>query len=89
MKNIQKALCVMLLSLSGCASSSVPVARPMLVEVPVAVPCSAPVVDHPIWPLGDLPSQSTIYDQARLALAEIELREAYETKLRAAIESCR
>ncbi len=89
MTTMQTLFCVILLSLSGCASASTPVARPVVVEVPVSMPCSVPVVDHPVWPLDDLRAQSTIYDQVRLALAEIELREAYEIKLRAVIESCR
>ena len=73
--------------LGGC--STPPLAKPMAVEVPVAVSCRAPVVLHPVWPFEGLSGQASLYEKVRALLAENELRKAYEVKLEAAVEACR
>lgn len=73
--------------LAGCCAQ--PVARPITVEVPVPVPCRAPVVVHPVWPTLSLTDQSSMLDQVKAFLAENELRQGYETQLEASLQSCR
>jgi hypothetical protein len=47
---------------------------------------SAPT--QPVWPLRSVPSQASLYDKTKTALAELELRKAYETELESAMKSC-
>ena len=70
--------------LSGCASW----AGGFKVEVPVAVPCKAAEPDRPAWPTERLAPGVDVYVFTIHAQAEIELREAYEGKLRAALAGC-
>jgi hypothetical protein len=74
------------LLLAGCAAQ--PVYKPVTVEVPVPVPCRVPVVLHPVWPFQALPAQAALFEQTRALLAENELRQAYETRLEAALKAC-
>lgn len=73
--------------LTGCGSSGL--ARPVTLDVPVAVPCQPPVVTHPVWPTQDLTAASSMLDQVRALLAENELRQAYEVQLEAVSQACR
>ncbi len=75
------------LLLAGCAVSG-PVTKPVVVEMPVPVPCRAPVVLHPVWPTESLPRNATLFEHVRAMLAENELRQAYEIQLEAAIIAC-
>lgn len=75
--------------LGGCAAPTPQVVtRTVTVEVPVGVPCRAPQIDRPVWPLDVLPTDANDYEWARAALAEIEMRNGYESLLEAAIAAC-
>jgi hypothetical protein len=77
-------------ALAGCAGPAPQVVtRTVTVEVPVGVPCRAPQIDRPVWPLDVLPADADDYEWTRAALAEIEMREAYEARLEGAAEGCR
>ncbi len=78
---------VLCLLLAGCVSSG-SVTKPVTVEMPVPVPCRAPVVLHPVWPTESLPENGTLFEHVRAMLAENELRQAYEIQLEAAIKAC-
>jgi hypothetical protein len=57
------------------------------VEAPVR--CQAKIPPKPAWPLDDPGlAGKGLYAKGRAALAEIELRRAYEAKLEAALRSC-
>lgn len=73
--------------LAGCAAPQV-VTRTVTAEVPVAVPCRAPQIDRPTWPLDVLPTDANDYEWTRAALAEIEMRRAYEARLEGAVAGC-
>lgn len=81
MKTAIAALCVLL---AGCQT------MPQTVEVKVAVPvkCQAQVPVEPVMPTDTLPSQASDFEIARAALAEIDIRDAYEDLLVAALKSC-
>jgi len=79
-----------LLVLAGCAAPATQVVtRTVTVEVPVGVPCRAPQIERPVWPLDVLPTDANDYEWARAALAEIETRKAYEARLEGAVSGCR
>ena len=77
---------ILLASLGACAQQ--PIYQPVDVQMPVAVPCTVPAPTQPVWPLRSVPSQASLYDKTKTALAELELRKAYETELESAIKSC-
>ncbi|CAJ0737634.1 hypothetical protein R16034_00794 [Ralstonia edaphis] len=85
-------LCIMLgvacLLLSGCASAPQVIEKPVDVKVPVPVECKAPDVAVPPWPLAAVPDSASDFYFYKAALAEIKLREGYETRLRAALAAC-
>jgi hypothetical protein len=51
--------------------------------------CAVKIPPKPIWPLDDPALRGKdLYAKAQAALAEIELRRAYEAKLEAALRAC-
>jgi hypothetical protein len=82
---MKNGLLIFLLLLAGCDTV---VSEPQKVEVPVEVPCKPPVILHPTFPLKTIPVRANVFDKTKAALIEIDLREAYEHDLEAAIKSC-
>jgi len=76
------------LLLAGCANAPQVIEKPVEVKVPVPVPCKAPDVPVPAWPLAAVPSSASDFDFYKVALAEVELRKGYEARLRAALAAC-
>lgn len=72
--------------LSGC--SSAPALRIERVSVPVPVVCQEPVPERPEMPTEHLPHDVSLDGFVAAAVAEIERREGYELRLRAALEAC-
>ena len=73
--------------LCGCLATT----GPAVVDhnVIVQVPCNVTMPDKPVFPLTDSGKvEDNIFDKSKKALAEIEDRKAYETKLEAAAQSC-
>jgi len=59
------------------------------VKVPVPVPCRIVSPEKPVYPLQEAKKdEANIFNITQKALAEIELRQGYETKLEAAITEC-
>lgn len=59
------------------------------IKVPVIIPCKIVAPDKPVMPLQEAKKDETdIFVITQKALAEIELRIGYETKLEAAIIEC-
>jgi hypothetical protein len=75
-------LCVCLW-LSGCATQQL-----VEVKVPVPVECREPVPPRPTMPTEGLRPEAGLLDKVKALLAEIELREGYEVRLRAALDNC-
>ncbi|MEO6146538.1 MAG: hypothetical protein ABIT70_05690 [Sulfuriferula sp.] len=76
-----------MLLLAACATET-QLAPPIEVKVPVAVPCHAPAVPKPAWPMDILPDGASLYDQVKNLIAEIEARMAYEIQLESAVQVC-
>jgi hypothetical protein len=75
------------LVLTGCAARE-PEVRTVQVEVPVQVPCRAPVVPVPAWATGSLKKTDSLELKVRALLAERRQRVGYERVLVAAVEAC-
>lgn len=75
------------LALTGCASAP-PRVELQQVKVPVPVECREPEPDRPVMPTESLAPGADPFTLMRAALAEIDRREGYETRLRAALEIC-
>ena len=69
--------------LSGCASTQY-----TRVNVPVPVECKEVVPERPAMPTEALASGAAPWVLLRAALSEIDRREAYEIKMRAALVAC-
>ena len=77
------AACALLV---GCAGQKhVEIQR---VKVPVPVECREPVPDRPAMPTEALAPGVALFELVQSALAEIDRREAYEVRLRAALQIC-
>ena len=70
--------------LYGCQTRPVTVQ----VKVPVPVECREPVPVRPVMPTELLVPGVAVWDLMRSALAEIDRRESYEVRLRAALVVC-
>lgn len=68
------------LALAGCTTTKV-----VEVKVPVPVPCVTEKVEEPVYPVA---TGSTLFERVKVLLAEIEMRKAYELKLKAAVAGC-
>lgn len=77
---------LLLLALTGCTSA--PRVELQRVNVPVPVECREPVPERPTMPTEALVPGVDPFTLMRAALAEIDRREGYETRLRAALEVC-
>lgn len=77
------------LVLAGCAAAPQVIDKPVEVRVPVPVPCKAPEIPEPDWPLAKVTETASDFDFFRAALAELALRAGYEVRLKAAVEACR
>lgn len=80
------ALCALAIALSGCGS-----APPTVQTVKVAVPveCRVDRPGRPAMPTDSLRPGADLDTAMKSALAEIDVRQAYETKLEAALDVCR
>jgi uncharacterized lipoprotein YajG len=72
------------LILAGCAGA--PVVTTIRVPVPVA--CQETVPDRPAMPTEEFKAKPTLDQFAQASMAELERREGYEKKMRAALEGC-
>ncbi|PUA43442.1 hypothetical protein C5U62_22700 [Pseudomonas protegens] len=73
--------------LTGCTTLE-PEVRTVRVEVPVQVPCRAPVVPVPAWATGSLKKTDGLELKVRALLAERRQRIGYERVLVAAVDAC-
>jgi hypothetical protein len=58
------------------------------INIPVPVECRETVPDRPVMPTESLAPGAAPFVLTRAALAEIDRREGYEVKLRAALVAC-
>lgn len=77
------AMVIAVLTLAGCGTT-----RYTRVHIPVPVECQEAVPDRPAMPTELLTPGATPWILLRSALAEIDRREAYEIKMRAALAAC-
>lgn len=80
------ALGLISVALIGCASQ--PQVEVHTVRVPVPVVCQEPVPARPVMPTAQL-QEPTIAEWMRAAMAELERREGYESRLKTALDNCR
>ncbi len=76
------------LLLAGC-SPSLPVLKPVEVEVPVSAPCVAIPIHKPDFALAHVSVGDDLATKTKAALVEINQRRAYEILIEAQIEGCR
>ena len=79
-------LAVAVLMLSGCASM---LPAFLTVRVPVPVPCNVPAIARPVLPVDSLNVDDNVFVVNRALWATDEIREGYEIRLVAALDSCR
>lgn len=75
-------LITLALFLVSCQTTTAPPPAPRL------IPCASSLPAEPAWPLDALPLTANIFEKGRAAIAEVELRIAYELTLKAALTSC-
>lgn len=73
----------LVLLLAGCAAGA-----PQRVNVPVPVECRVQTAARPAMPLDALPAEYSVDAWIAHAIAEVEVREAYERELVAALAVC-
>ncbi|WP_397428336.1 hypothetical protein [Pseudomonas asiatica] len=75
--------------LASCTAMVEPQTQYVRVEVPVQVPCRAPVVAVPAWAAAGLRKTDSLEVKVRALLAERRQRIGYEKELEAATKACR
>lgn len=80
-------ICAFAVVLAGCTSRE-PEVRTVRVEVPVQVPCRAPVVPVPAWATDSLKKTDSLELKVRALLAERRQRIGYERELFASSRAC-
>lgn len=76
----------LMIVLSGCASTRVPVV--VQVKVPVLVPCKITQIDKPVFAVDELQIGLDAWTQMRALRADRLQRKGYEEILEGAIKSC-
>lgn len=74
--------------MTGCVGQ-VPEHGVVRVEVPVRVPCRAPVVAEPVWMTASLQAGDSLEVKVRALLAERWQAQGYIVELEAAVGACR
>lgn len=82
------AAVLVLVFLLGMCAGCTTAPRHIETKVPVPVECREAVPERPAMPTEQARPEQDIDHKTKLQLAEIETREAYETRLRAALEAC-
>ena len=77
----------LVLLLAACGQAQ-PIAEPVVVKVPVAVPCNAASVAEPDWNLDQLAEGSAPVEKLKAVLADLELSRGYIEELKAELEGC-
>lgn len=79
-----KLILITTLALAGCAGN------PALttIKVPVPVACQETVPARPVMPTEEFKAKPSLDQFTKAAQAEIERREGYEGKMRAALVAC-
>jgi len=73
------------IALAGCAGSPT---APGTVKVPVPMPCDADVPALPVFPADTLTGDEDIFTLGKTLWADRKARQAYELKVRTALEGC-
>lgn len=71
--------------LAGCSSAPT---IPATVSVAVDKPCDVPVPDKPVFPAEALTGGEDLFTIGKTLWADHKARQAYELKLRTALEGC-
>ena len=80
-----KTASIMLVACTMLAGCGTQIQR---VNIPVPVECKEAVPDRPVMPTESLAPGVEPYILTRAALAEIDRRESYEIRMRAALVAC-
>ena len=74
--------------IAGCSSTP---PRPAVIEtrVQVSVPCDPGPVSVPAFPVDGLTGDEDLFAKVQTLAADIETREGYEARLKAAVDACR
>lgn len=85
---MRHVLIVIAALVAGCSAAP---QKPAVIEtkVQVSVPCDPGPVPAPAFPVDGLTGDEDLYAKAQTMAADIEVREGYEARLNAAIDSCR
>lgn len=70
--------------LAGCSTTG----GALITKVPVPIPCQESMPSRPAMPTEGLKPGGKLFASTTAMQAEIELREGYEDKLRAALAEC-
>lgn len=73
------------IALAGCAGSPT---APATVKVPVPMPCDVDVPALPVFPADTLTGDEDIFTLGKTLWADRKARQAYELKVRTALEGC-
>lgn len=74
------------LALAGCAAA--PTVEVQKINIAIPVECREPTPARPVMPTEALAPGVAPFELLRAALAEIDRREGYEVRLRAALDAC-
>ncbi|OHC66981.1 MAG: hypothetical protein A3H93_18125 [Rhodocyclales bacterium RIFCSPLOWO2_02_FULL_63_24] len=73
------------IALAGCAAEPT---APATVKVAVTTPCDADVPAVPVFPVETLSGDEDIFTVGKTLWADRKARQAYELKVRTALEGC-
>ena len=72
----------------GCTPKTIIKTEIVEVKVPVSVPCKITPPKRPLMPVDALKKEDDLHTKVKVALAELEIREAYEKTLESSIKEC-
>ncbi|MDD4616059.1 MAG: hypothetical protein PHW76_02945 [Alphaproteobacteria bacterium] len=80
---------ILLALMLGACAPSMPVYKPVEVQVPVVEPCIWQIVQKPDFAMAHVGTDDDIAAKTRAALVELSQRRAYEAELEAQVDGCR
>ena len=85
---MKQSFALLMACLLTACSCTKPVAEPVVVKVPVAVPCNPPPLQEPYWNIQRLARDASDTQRLKAVLMDMDVSKAYIEELKAQLKAC-
>ncbi|HEU5047079.1 MAG TPA: hypothetical protein VFT64_04465 [Rickettsiales bacterium] len=85
---MRRSIIPLAVSLLTACTHAQPVPEPVVVKVPVAIPCSPPPIAEPYWNVVHLENNASDTERLKALLVDMDTSKAYIEELKAQLKAC-